>query len=80
MSAIHVRNVPDEVVAALKRRAAREHRSLQKEVLHILTAAAREAPHAEPLPPITEALVLASDIAPSDDMWSREEIYGDDAR
>lgn len=80
MSAIHIRDVPDEVLAALKMRAANEHRSLQKEVLHILTQAAREAPPAEPLPPVTDELILAEGGVLSEDMWPREELYGDDGR
>ncbi len=51
MPAIHVRSIDDAVIAALKDRARRNHRSLQGEVKSILEAAAsgetgsRRAPH-----------------------------------
>lgn len=40
MAAIHVREVDDAVIAALKARAARNPRSLQEEIRHILEKAA----------------------------------------
>ncbi|MBI2218831.1 MAG: hypothetical protein HYU51_16215 [Candidatus Rokubacteria bacterium] len=40
MPALHIRNVDDAVIAALKARAARHHRSLQGEVRSLLEAAA----------------------------------------
>lgn len=76
MQALHIRAVPDHVVAALKRRAKANHRSLQGELLATLEDAARRAPpeHAgEPL-----GLVLSH--APGEGSWSREEMYADDAR
>lgn len=76
MPAIHVRDVPEEVLDALKRRAARHERSLQRELRHLLAAIAQEEPAGEPLPPIELKL---SDARPSS-MWRREEIYGDDGR
>ena len=39
---LSIKNAPDDVVARLKRRAARHHRSLQGELLAILESAARE--------------------------------------
>ena len=42
MAAIHVREVDDAVVSALKSRAAKNNRSLQGEIRHILEAAAVE--------------------------------------
>lgn len=42
MPAIHVRDLDDAVVEALKARAARNHRSLQGELKSILETAARE--------------------------------------
>lgn len=76
MQAIHIRDVPEHIVAALKRRAKAHHRSLQGEVLAALEEAALRAPPAEPPPPLQLAL---SDVA-SVGGWSRDEIYGDDAR
>jgi plasmid stability protein len=75
MQAIHIRAVPDHVVAALKRRAQANHRSLQGEVLATLEEAARRAPPAEPPPPLRLALSEADGRG----TWSREEFY-DDAR
>jgi plasmid stability protein len=76
MQAIHIRDVPEHVVAALKRRARANHRSLQGEVLAALEEAAHRAPPPEPPAPLS--LVL-SDVNATG-TWSREEIYGDDAR
>lgn len=76
MQAIHIRGVSDQVLAALKRRAQMNHRSLQGEVLATLEEAALRAPPPEPPPPLRLTL---SD-APVSTSWSREEIYDDDAR
>ena len=50
---LSIKNAPDDVVARLKRRAARHHRSLQGELLAILESAVRD--HR----PATAAEVLA---------------------
>lgn len=76
MKAVHVRDVPEEVLAALKRRAERNHRSLQMELRAILFAAAERAPPAAPLPTLNLRMSRVRTKAG----WSREEIYGDDAR
>ena len=76
MPAIHVRDVPEEILDALKRRAERNHRSLQKELQHILASVVRDSPHLEDLPP----LKLHFSNASSTSGWSREEIYDDDGR
>ena len=52
MPAIHVRDIPEEVIEALKRRAARHRRSLQKELVHILESLARDEPEGIKLPPL----------------------------
>jgi plasmid stability protein len=39
---LSIKNVPDDVVERLKARAARDHRSLQGELLHIVKSAAAE--------------------------------------
>lgn len=75
MPAVHVRNVPPEVLTALKRRARRHHRSLEGELRELLSAAVREEP-AEPVTPLELKLSAASPAT----SWSREEIYGDDGR
>jgi len=76
MPAVQIRDVSPEVIAALKRRAARHERSLEGELRYILSALAREEPPSPPLPPIELKLSQAS---PSTN-WSREDIYGDDGR
>lgn len=76
MPAIHVRNVPAEVVDALKRRAARHERSLQRELRHLLAEIARQEPSGAAPPPIELKLSEAAPTTP----WRREEIYGDDGR
>ena len=76
MPAIHVRDVPEDVLNALKRRAKRHERSLQKELRHLLSTIAREEPPGEPLPPIELKL---SSVSPTTS-WQREEIYGNDGR
>lgn len=72
MQAIHLREVPDEVVAALKRRARANRRSLQGELLVVLEEAALRAPPADP-----PQLRLVMSNAPAPTTWSREEIYDD---
>jgi plasmid stability protein len=76
MPAVQIRDVSPEVIAALKRRAARHERSLEGELRYILAVVAREEPPPLPLPPMDLKLSQAS---PSTD-WRREEIYGDDGR
>ena len=76
MPAIQIRDVAPEVIAALKRRAARHERSLEGELRYILAVLAREEPPPPPLPAIELKLSQAS--PPT--TWSREEIYGDDGR
>jgi plasmid stability protein len=44
MPALHIRNLDDAVIAALKARAARNRRSLQGEVRKLLEAATAERP------------------------------------
>lgn len=76
MSAVHIRDVPAEVLEALKRRAQRHDRSLQGDLRHILATVAQEEPSAEALPP----LKLHFSEARPQTTWSRQEIYGDDGR
>lgn len=76
MPAIHIRDIPEDVLAALKRRAARNSRSLQMEIKHHLFLLAEEPPGIVPFRPLK--LVL-SDVEGSS-TWSRDEIYGDDGR
>lgn len=76
MGAVHIRDLPEQVIEALKRRAAANDRSLQKELRHILCAVAAESLPSEVPPELTLKL---SD-APAGGTWSREEIYGDGGR
>jgi len=76
MSAVQIRDVPPEVIAALKRRAARHERSLEGELRYILAAIARDEPPPAPLLPLRLKLSQASPTT----TWGREEIYDDDGR
>ncbi|MGL4175124.1 MAG: FitA-like ribbon-helix-helix domain-containing protein [Dermatophilaceae bacterium] len=76
MAALHVRDVPESVVAALRERAARHGRSMQQEIKQILeAAAATPAPHEAPEP--VRLTTVRTSAASS---WGREEIYGDAGR
>jgi plasmid stability protein len=77
MPAIQIRDVSPEVIAALKRRAARNERSLEGELRYLLGAIAREEPPPGPLPPIQLKLSRGAALPTT---WRREEIYGDDGR
>lgn len=77
MPAIHIRDIPEDVLAALKRRAAKNSRSLQMEIRHHLIQLALEAPAPPPLPALSLEMSELSDSEPS---WSREEIYDDHDR
>lgn len=77
MAALHVRNLDDAVIAALKKRAASKHRSLQGEVKTILEEAAFGARKSgdKPVPFRLNKVRVGS---PS--KYSREDMYGDDGR
>jgi plasmid stability protein len=78
MPALHVRNVDDAVVEALKKRARRNNRSLQGELHEILERAAREpgsrAPGSRP-----RVTIKTVDV-PGDSTYGREEIYDEEGR
>ena len=74
MPAVQIRQVSPEVIAALKRRAARNGRSLAGELRHILAAIAREESPPPPLPAVELKLSSASPAT----TWPREEMYGDE--
>ncbi|MFL6196834.1 MAG: FitA-like ribbon-helix-helix domain-containing protein [Thermoanaerobaculia bacterium] len=69
MPAVQIRDVPAEVLTALKRRAARHERSLEGELRYILATLAREEP---PAPPLPAAELKLSQASPST-AWSRED-------
>ena len=76
MPGIHIRDLPQETVQALKRRAKAHHRSVQGEVSAILARAARAAPPDGGHPPIRLNQVEIGNKRG----WSRGEIYDDDGR
>ncbi len=76
MPILRIRAIPDDLLAALKRRVQANHRSLQQELLVVLEEAAQRAPPVEESPPLR--LVLSNTSAPS--TWPREVIYGDEER
>lgn len=76
MPAIHVRNVPESVVTALRERAARHGKSMQQEVRQILEEAARTPPPPEAPEPVRLITVRTA----VSSTWRREEVYGDTGR
>jgi plasmid stability protein len=52
---LSIKNAPDHVVETLRRRAARNHRSLQGELMAIIEAAAREPRGLSPLDALSQA-------------------------
>lgn len=76
MPAIHVRNIPEATLAALRERACSHGRSMQQEVREILRAAATDpVPQQDPGP-----VDLVTAHTGGDQTWRREEIYGDQGR
>jgi plasmid stability protein len=76
MPALHIRDVPEETVAAIKRRAARRGHSVQQELRELLGAAAAE-PIAGARPrSLNLRTVDTGRTAPFD----RTQFYGDDER
>lgn len=76
MSAIHVRDVPERVVSALRERAAAHGQSMQQEIRQILESAATTPLPGEPPDPVRLTTVHTAVRS----TWSREEIYGDKSR
>jgi plasmid stability protein len=76
MTSLHVRDLPESLVTALRERAARHGQSMQKEIRQILEAAATApAPHEAP-----EPVRLTTVRTTATSTWGREEIYGDAGR
>ncbi len=75
MKSLHIRDVPPETVAALKRLARQHHRSLQGELRAILDHAARLAIDGE-----HSELKLHVVETGRDHTWPRDDIYDDSAR
>jgi plasmid stability protein len=76
VAAVHIRDVPDSVVSALRERADRHGHSMQQELRQILAAAAAQEPEAEQRPPLR----LITTRTPSSATWRREDLYGDEGR
>lgn len=76
MPALHVRDVPEPVVAAIRELAHRHGHSMQHELRQILERAARDLPPVEPPAPVQLVTVRTAGRS----SWRREEIYGDEGR
>ncbi len=76
MAALHIRNVPESVVTALRERAARHGQSMQQEIRQLLQAAATAAPPGAAPEPVRLHTVRTAVTS----AWDREEIYGDTGR
>lgn len=76
MPALHIRDVPDDTVSALKRRAALHGRSVQAELREILERAAAESVPAK-LPRGISLLTVATGRTGA---FDRAGFYGDDER
>lgn len=75
MPAIHVRNVPEWTITALRERAEARGRSMQQELLEILQTAAESIPRPAPSP-----IQLVTAHTGTRTTWRREEVYGDEGR
>ncbi|TVR54424.1 MAG: hypothetical protein EA425_01990 [Puniceicoccaceae bacterium] len=80
MKSLHIRHIDDHVLDALKRRARRHRRSLQKEVESLLADAARMVPPdaGELNNPLASIRTVST--GRREMTWSRESYYGDDGR
>jgi plasmid stability protein len=76
MPAIHIRDVPEATISALRERAKRHGHSMQQELREILASAAAQPSLGEAREPIQ--LVTVNN--PATTTWTREEIYGDEGR
>jgi len=76
MKSVHIRDVEEDVLERLKSLARLHHRSLQGELRAILEEASRRSP----APDAPKELDLFTATGNHDGSWSREEMYGDDAR
>lgn len=75
MKSIHIRDVPDETVEALKRLARMHRRSLQGELKHLLERSAAFAKR-----PKSDEFKLNRVSIGGKGKWSREEYYEDEGR
>lgn len=82
MKSLHIRNLDEQVLTGLKRRAVRHRRSLQKEIEVLLQDAARMSPPEDGADkePELKLHTVSTGKKTSQTTWSRDEIYGDDGR
>ena len=76
MPALHVRDVPEPVMAALRERAARHGQSMQQELREILAAAASSPAAPGEVRPVPLTTVRTKGRS----TWRREHMYGDAGR
>lgn len=76
VTSLHIRNVPEPVVIALRERAAAHGQSMQQELQQILKAATTTSLPAEAPEPVRLTTVRTSGAS----TWARDEIYGDAGR
>lgn len=76
MPALHIRDVPEETVAAIKRRASRHGHSVQQELREVLERAAAEPPAGSRSQPLNLHTVATGRADPFD----RADFYDDDER
>jgi plasmid stability protein len=74
MPGLHIRDLPEATLKALKRRAGAHHRSVQGELRAILEEAARAAPPEGGYPPIRLHQVAIGGRRP----WTRADFYDDE--
>ena len=72
MKSLHIRDVPEQTIERLKRRARRHHRSLQGELQFLLEEAAKQAASGE-----SSEFSLYTVRTRGDQDWSREGLYED---
>lgn len=78
MKSLHIRDLHEETLSGLKRRAARHRRSLQKEVQVLLEDAAKMVPgDGEPDDKLKLHIVRSGSTGGD---WGRDEIYDDEGR
>jgi plasmid stability protein len=77
MKSLHIREISDATLSALKRRAARHRRSLQKEVQVLLEEAARMQADGQHDQPRLQLRIVHTGGAGH---WHREEIYDNSGR
>jgi plasmid stability protein len=76
MKSVFIRNLPEAVVAALKKRGAENKSSLQKELRHLLITFAQQQKQQS----AEEFELVLTEGLTTQVTWSRDELYDDAAR